>query len=92
MRIKTVLFFFLTFCCIVSLIVGKLWIITVLSKKFLKIGKKLKHEEIYTRKIKKILRTANLGSNFTGSYKRECTSTGRRKPLQCNQGSTLSFW
>ena len=30
-------------------------------------------------------------SNFTGSYKRECTSTGKRKPLQCNQGSTLSF-
>ena len=39
-----------------------------------------------------ILRTASLGSNYTGSYKKECTSTGRRKPLQCNQGSTLSFW
>ena len=40
----------------------------------------------------KIFRTANLGSNVTSSYERECTSTGRRKPLQCNQGSTLSFW
>ena len=38
-----------------------------------------------------ILRTASLGSNYTGSYKKECTSTGRRKPLQCNQKSTLSF-
>ena len=44
-----------------------------------------------TLKIKKILGTANLGSNFTSSYKRESTSTGRRKPLQYHQGSTLSF-
>ena len=29
---------------------------------------------------------------FSGPCKRECTSTGRWKPLQCNQGSTLSFW
>ena len=47
---------------------------------------------IYTLKIKKILRIANLGSNFTGSYKKECTLIGRREPLQCNQGSTFSFW
>ena len=39
-----------------------------------------------------MFRAANLGSNFTGSYKKEGTLTGKRKPLQCNQGSTLSFW
>ena len=40
----------------------------------------------------KILRTANLGSNFICSYKKECSSTRRRKLLQRNEGSTLSFW
>ena len=40
----------------------------------------------------KILRAASQGANFTGSYKKQCTSTGRRKPLPCNQGSSLSFW
>ena len=29
---------------------------------------------------------------FYWFLKKECTSTGRRKPLQCNEGSTLSSW
>ena len=91
MSIKTVLFFFLTFCCMVTLIAGKLYIITVLWKIF-KNQEKIKTWRTIYPKNQENFKKANLRSNFTGSYKRECTSTGRRKPLQYNQGSTLSFW
>ena len=61
-----------------------------IMEKSLKNREKIKTERATYPKNQKNL--ANLGSNFTGPYKRECTSTGRWKPLQCNQGSTLSFW
>ena len=35
---------------------------------------KKKNKEQYTQKFMKILRTASLGSNFTGSYKKGCIS------------------
>ena len=72
-------------------IAGILWIINVSWKIFKSVKNKNKLRTIYL-KIKKIFRAANLGSNFTGSYKKEYISTGRRKPFRCNQGSTLSFW
>ena len=38
------------------------------------------------------LKNSKTRAHFTGSYIKECTSTEIRKPLLCNQGSTLSFW
>ena len=93
MSIKTGIFCSLTFSCII--IYSDCWYIIdhyCIMENFQKNRGKKKRSEQYALKIKNILRTANLGSNFTGSYKKECTSTGRRKPLQCNQRSTLSFW
>ena len=66
MSIKTGLFFILSFCCIITLISG----ITdhyCIMENLKEIRRK------YTQKIMKILRTASLGSSFTGSYKKECT-------------------
>ena len=75
MSIKTGLFL-LTF--VVSLLrFLALSIITVLwkikKKKKKKLGKN--KNKLRTLKIKKILRTASLGSNFTGSYKKKSVFT-----------------
>ena len=59
---------------------------------FLKNREKIKTLRRIYPKNQENLRTAILGFNFTGSYKKECTSRVRRKPLQRNQGNTLSFW
>ena len=68
------LFFFLTFCCIILRFLV-LQIITVLWEIFKKSGKTKNKLRTYTLKIMKGLRTASLGSNFTGSYKKrmQCT-------------------
>ena len=66
MSIKTGLFFFLTFCCIITPISGIIDHYCIMENL-------TTNSEQYTLKIMKILRTASLGSNFTGSYKRkEC--------------------
>ena len=59
---------------------------------FLKNREKIKTLRRIYPKNQENLRTAILGFNFTGSFKKECTSRVRRKPLQRNQGNTLSFW
>ena len=58
---------------------------------FLKNREKIKTLRRIYPKNQENLRTVILGFNFTGSYKK-CTSRVRTKPLQRNQGSTLSFW
>ena len=70
MSIKTGIFFFLIFCCIITLISGIIdhyFIMENCLKNWKKIRTKQKQ---YTLKIIKNLRTASLGSNFTGSYKK----------------------
>ena len=47
--------------------------ITVLWTKFLKNQEKPRtNQKQYTLKVIKVLRTGSLGSNFSGSYKKEC--------------------
>ena len=69
MSIKTSLLFFLTFCCIVTPI-------SCITDHYCSIENEKNREKIrtnykqYTLKFMKTLRTAYLGSNFTGSYKK----------------------
>ena len=77
MSIKTGLFFFLTFCYIINPISG------IYDRSLLhygKLGEKIgRKKEQYTLEIRKIVRTASLGSNFTGSYKKNCTDVKYKK-------------
>ena len=71
MRIKTGLFFFLLFCCIITPISGIIdrYCITENIKKNLGKWEQIKNK--YTLKIMNILRTAGIGSHFTASYEKK---------------------
>ena len=84
MSIKTGLPFFLTFCCSIIPIFGIIDHYSIMEN-FKKIGKNKNKLKQYTLKIMKILRTASLGSNFTGSYKKGC------KVLDGNRKGTFNF-
>ena len=72
MSIKTGLFFFLTFCFIITLISDIIdhYCIMENSKKKNQIKNTLKTLYPKNHKIMEILRTGSIGSNFTGSYKK----------------------
>ena len=84
-------FFFLTFCCVISPISGSIHHYCIMEKL-----KKKKNRGKITKTI-----SPKTHENFKNSKPRVVllvlikksvyTSTGRRKPLQCNLGSTLSF-
>ena len=85
-------FFFLTFCCVISPISGSIHHYCIMKKlKKKKSGKNNKlrtispktHENFKNSKPRVVLLVLIKKSVYT--------STGRRKPLQCNLGSTLSF-
>ena len=63
-----------------------------IMEKILKNREKIKTWRTIHLKTHENFKNSKPRSSFTGPYKRECTSTGRRKPLQCHKGSTLSFW
>ena len=70
MSIKAGLFFFLTFCCIITpifAIIDHYCNIENLKKTLKKIRT---NQEQYSVKIMEILRTASLDSNFNGCYKK----------------------
>ena len=61
-------------------------------KIFYKNREKVKTLRTIYPKNQENLKNSKTRAHFTGSYIKECTSTEIRKPLLCNQGSTLSFW
>ena len=61
-------------------------------KNFYKNREKVKTLRTIYPKNQENLKNSKTRAHFTGSYIKECTSTEIRKPLLCNQGSTLSFW
>ena len=72
--IKTGLFFFLTFCCIITPISDIIQHYCIIEN-FKKSGKNRTNWEQYTLKIMEILRTVSIGANFTGSDKKSVHST-----------------
>ena len=81
MSIKNFLFFFLAFYCIITPISR---IIDHYGKFSKKSGKNKDKLRPYTLKAMKILRTASLGSNFTGSYKKKVQSPDTEKSKTFN--------
>ena len=76
MSIKRGIFFFPTFCCIITPISG------IIDRYYVMQNLKKSGENKNTLRTiyPKILTTASLGSNFTGSYKkRECATVGRQE-------------
>ena len=74
MRIKTGLFFFLSFCCIITPIAGIIDRYCITENIKNNRGKWEQIKNKYTLKIMNILRTASIGSHFTASYKKRVYS------------------
>ena len=71
MSIKTGLFFFQTFCCVITPISGIKDHYCIMEKFLKKYREKIRtNSEQYTLKIMKIVRTASIGFSFAGSYKK----------------------
>ena len=79
MSMKTGLFFFLTFCYIITPIFG-IYYTSLLcygnlkkkqKKKKKKTGENRTNQEQYALEVRKTFTTASLGSNFSGYYKRK---------------------
>ena len=83
MRIKTGLFSFRTFCCIVTTPISGVIDHYCIMENFKKSGEnKNKLRIIYPKNHEKILWIASLGSNFIGSYKKKIIIVVFQKRLQ----------